>query len=122
MPDGGERTAHPTVVHFRPGREIRWRDRPGLPGIMDVESSFKIEPLGPEQVRFVHWQSTSGLFALLSGGGSDTKRREELQAMNEALKGQVEHGPGSENGVHADPRNVPVPGHVDRRHIGAPTA
>jgi hypothetical protein len=93
--DGSERTAHPTVVHLRPGREIRWRDRPGVPWLMDTESSLKIEPLGPEQVRFVHWQATSGLLALFLGTGGNTRLRERLEAMNRALKGQVERGPGS---------------------------
>jgi hypothetical protein len=90
--DGSEHTAHPTVVHLRPGRELRWRDRPGLPGLMDTESNFKIEPLGPERVRFVHWQKTSGLLAPFLGGGHDSRLRDRLRTMDVALKEQAERG------------------------------
>ena len=46
--DGGETTEHPTIVLYRPGRELRWRSRMLLPFILDIEHSFKIEPLGPD--------------------------------------------------------------------------
>jgi hypothetical protein len=58
--DRGESTSRPTVMLYRPGREFRLRDRPVLPGLLDCEHGLKLEPLGPEQVRFVHWQATSG--------------------------------------------------------------
>jgi hypothetical protein len=121
--DGNERTTHPTVVHLRPGREIRWRDRPGVPGLMDTESSFKIEPLGPEQVRFVHWQATSGLLAMLLGMGSNARLRGRLEAMNAALKEQVEHGqerPASPPSAPArEPESSYAPAGDDRQAVGA---
>jgi hypothetical protein len=104
---GSERTAHPTVVHLRPGREFRWRDRPGVPWLMDTESSFKIEPLGPKQVRFVHWQATSGLLAMLLGMGGGAHVRERLEAMNLALKGQAEHEPVSPPSQTSRPAHGP---------------
>ena len=100
--DGGEVTEHPTVIHFRPVREIRWRTRLGLPWLLDTERGFKIERLGPEQVRFVHWQSRSGVLAYLVMGTSESAARDQLDVMNLALKAQVEHGTASHVGSHAD--------------------
>jgi hypothetical protein len=121
--DGSERTVHPTVVHLRPGREIRWRDRPVVPALMDVESSFKIEPLGPEQVRFVHWQATSGLLALLLGAGGDSRLRGRLEAMNLALKEQVERGPARSPSQPSRPAREPEHAYAsaadDRQAVGA---
>lgn len=122
--DGSERTAHPTVVHLRPGREMRWRDRPGVPWLMDTESSFKIEPLGPEQIRFVHWQATSGLLALFLGASGDTRLRERLNAMNVALKGQAERQPVGAPSEPSRPPREPEHSHApavdDRQPVGAP--
>ena len=100
--DGSEHTSHPTVVRYRPGREIRWRDRPALPGIMDTETTFKVEPLGPEQVRFVHWHATSGLLAPFLGARDDAGLRGRLEAMNVALKGRAERAPAAAAGRHAE--------------------
>jgi hypothetical protein len=92
LPGRGEVASTPTVTLYRPGREIRLLDRPVLPGLLDVEHGLKLEPLGPEQVRFVHWQTTSGLLAPIFGGGSDDGLQGQLEAMNVALKGVVERG------------------------------
>jgi hypothetical protein len=94
LPDRGERTSQPTVTLYRPGREFRLLDRPVLPGLMDAEHGLKLEPLGPEQVRFVHWQSTSGLLSPILGG-SDDRLRGQLEAVNVALKGRVEGSPAT---------------------------
>ena len=100
--DGGEVVERPTVMHFRPVREIRWRTRLGLPWLLDTERGFKIERLGPEQVRFVHWQSRSGLLAYLVMGTSESAARDQLDVLNLALKAQVEHGAAPHAGSHAD--------------------
>jgi hypothetical protein len=100
--DGGEVVERPTVIHFRPVREIRWRTRLGLPWLLDTERGFKIERLGPEQVRFVHWQSRSGLLAYLVLGASEAAARDQLDVMNLALKAQVEHGAAPHAAAHAD--------------------
>ena len=68
LPGRGEVASTPAITLYRPGREIRLLDRPVLPGLLDVEHGLKLEPLGTEQVRFVHWQTTSGLLAPIFGG------------------------------------------------------
>jgi hypothetical protein len=90
--NGREVAERPTIVHYRPMRDIYWRVRLGLPGLLDVERGFKIERLGPEQVRFVHWEARSGLFAYLVRGASESDTRGQLDVMNLALKAQAEHG------------------------------
>jgi hypothetical protein len=104
--DGGEITEHATVVLYRPGREIRWRTRALLPWLLDVEHTFKIEPLGRDQVRFVHWLSRSGLLAYLLPQNSEAAIRDQLDVMNLALKAQVEHGlaPAPESATARDDR------------------
>ena len=122
--DGGEVTENPTVIHFRPVREIRWRTRLGLPWLLDTERGFKIERLGPEQVRFVQWQSRSGVLAYLVMGTSESAARDQLDVMNLALKAQVEHGSVSHVGSHADSGGVEelVPeAHADREQHAAPS-
>ncbi|MGE3267489.1 MAG: SRPBCC family protein [Chloroflexota bacterium] len=90
-PDRGENTTTFSVSLYRPGREIRLLDRPMLPGLLDAEYGLKLEPLGPDEMRFVHWQSTSGLLSPIFGGPGDSVHG-QLEAMNVALKGMVEHG------------------------------
>ena len=100
--DGGEIVERPTITHLRPVRQIRWRTRLGLPWLLDTELGFKIERLGPEQVRFVHWQSRSGLLAYLVMGTSESAARDQLDVMNLALRAQVEHGTAPHVAPHAD--------------------
>jgi hypothetical protein len=122
--DGGEVVERPTVIHFRPVREIRWRTRLGLPWLLDTERGFKIERLGPEQVRFVHWQSRSGLLAYLVMGTSESAARDQLDVLNLALKAQVEHGTVSHVASHADSGGVEemVPEtHADHEQHAAPS-
>jgi hypothetical protein len=90
---GDEHKTHPTVAFFSSDREMRWHERTVLPGILDTEECFKLERLGPDRVRFVHWQATTGILALGHGSGADDKERQLLESMNQGLKEQAEHAP-----------------------------
>ena len=83
-------TIHPTVREVQPGRELRWLGHLGVPGLFDGEHCFQIEPLGDGQVRFVQSERSSGVLAplVLPIVGGSTKRG--FEAMNQALKEQVE--------------------------------
>jgi hypothetical protein len=94
-PAGGEATDYPTIVLLRPGREIRWRSRLLFPFLLDTEHDFKIEPLGPNQVRFVQWQARSGVLAYLLPSSSASAIRDQFDVMNLALKAQVEQAPSA---------------------------
>src|SRR5688500_13125942 len=53
-PGGKPMTFKPKLVHVEPGRGFTWLGRLGLPKIFDGEHSFRIEPVDPDVVRFVH--------------------------------------------------------------------
>lgn len=81
----------PTVLKAEPNRELRWIGRFLMPGLMDGEHSFIIEPLGDNQVRFVQSESFTGvLVPLMSAIGVFKDAHIGFGEMNEALKQQAE--------------------------------
>lgn len=119
MPQHGESTSNPSITLYRPCREIRLLDRLVLPGLLDAEHGLKLEPLGAEQVRFVHWHSTSGILAPFMSG-STSELRSQLEATNAALKDRVE------SELHADEepidRVAAMSGSEDHRQVAAQPA
>lgn len=89
----GERglTFRPTVLAAEPGRELRWLGRLIMPGVVDGEHAFFIEPLGPNRVRFTQREHFSGVLVPLFARMklfADTRR--DFVATNEALKARAE--------------------------------
>ena len=84
-------TLRPTLLRAEPDRELRWRGRVLLPGVLDAEHSLLIEPLGADRVRFVQSETFSGLLLPLFGGTQSNAER-GFAAMNTALKERVEEG------------------------------
>ena len=84
-------TLRPTVLSADPGRELRWRGRVLLPGLLDAVHHFTIEPDGPNRVKFTQHETFSGLLLPLFGA---TLRNGErgFAAMNQALKTRAEGG------------------------------
>ena len=81
----------PTVLKVEPNRELRWIGRFLMPGMMDGEHSFIIEPLEDNQVRFVQSESFTGvLVPLMSAIGVFKNAHIGFGEMNEALKRQAE--------------------------------
>jgi hypothetical protein len=81
----------PTVLKAEPGRELRWLGRLVLPGLVDGEHSFVIEPLGDRQVRLTHQEVFNGvLVPLLMTGSLEKGTRQGFEAMNKALKARAE--------------------------------
>lgn len=80
----------PIVLKAERGRELRWRGRFLLPGILDGEHIFSIEPLGENKVRFVQREEFSGLLVPLAWRSLDTDTRRGFTEMNAALKEQAE--------------------------------
>lgn len=82
---------NPTVLKVEPNRELRWIGRFLMPGMMDGEHSFIIEPLEDNQVRFVQSESFTGvLVPLMSAIGVFKNAHIGFGEMNEALKRQAE--------------------------------
>jgi hypothetical protein len=79
----------PTVLSVRPERELRWLGHLFVPGIVDGEHYFLLEPIGQHQTRLTQGEKFSGLLVgPLSGMLSSTKAG--FEAMNVALKLQAE--------------------------------
>lgn len=83
-------TSRPTVLKAEPNRELRWRHRSRLPGLLDVEHIFTIEPLAADHVRFTQREIFTGLLVALRGGSLDRDTRRGFREMNQALKLRAE--------------------------------
>jgi hypothetical protein len=82
-------TLRPLLLLVEPPRELRWRGRVLLPGLLDAVHSLRIEPAGPERVRFVQHEEFSGILLPLFRG-TVRKGADGFDAMNQALKQRVE--------------------------------
>ena len=88
-PGGRPLTFKPVVVRAEPGRELRWLGRFLVPGLLDGEHSFQLEPLPDGRTRFVQSERFSGL---LVGLVRRTLRQTVLgfEQMNDALRQRAE--------------------------------
>ncbi|MGC9515803.1 SRPBCC family protein [Methanocrinis sp.] len=94
-PPGGRAVAfRPRVTKVVKGREFRWKGRLLVPGLLDGEHIFEIEPLGPERSRFVQREIFSGLLVPFMAKSVD-QTLAGFGEMNRALKERVEGGDGS---------------------------
>lgn len=97
-PGGRAMTFRPTVRAAEPTRELRWLGRLLVPGVLDGEHGFRLEPLAEGGVRFVQSERFSGALVPLFGR---TLRQTEagFAQMNAALKQRAEApGEGSRLG------------------------
>lgn len=67
---------------------MRWRLL--IPGLLDAEHYFQIEPLGPSQVRFVQGERFSGLLVPLAKRSLERGARAGFEEMNAAMKLRAE--------------------------------
>lgn len=81
-------TFAPKVLVADPGRELRWIGRMWMPGIVDGEHYFRIEPAGDGRVRLTQGERFSGALVPVAGGLLDM--RDEFAAMNAAVKVRAE--------------------------------
>jgi hypothetical protein len=89
-PGGRAMRFRPTVQRVDPPHTFAWKGRLLLPGLFDGHHIFEIEALGPEQVRFVHRETFSGLLVPLLWRQLDTTTRRGFEAMNDTLKERAE--------------------------------
>jgi len=91
-PPGGRAAAfRPKVTVAEADRELRWRGRLWLPGLLDGEHIFEIEPLGSARVKFVQREVFSGLLVPFLAKSIDQTQL-GFEEMNRALKERVEAG------------------------------
>lgn len=79
---------HPEVIRCEPERELRWRSRLLVPGLLDREHSFVFEQLDCGWVKFVHRDRFSGLLPMLLGEWLEGQIRPGFERMNRALKSE----------------------------------
>jgi hypothetical protein len=86
----------PTVLEVIEDRELRWRGSVGFPGIFDGEHAFMLEETNRGTTRLRHEERFSGMlvYPLIALYGDRT--RAGFEAMNAALKAQVEAGIGAD--------------------------
>jgi hypothetical protein len=85
-----EITLHCVVVKVEPNCELCWKYHVILPGLFRGEHRFTIEPVGENKVRFVDREIFNGLLVPLQAKDIDTNSRRGFEAMDRALKAQVE--------------------------------
>lgn len=90
-PGGGRNMQFsPVVLKAMPGRELRWLGRLLLPGLLDGEHSFIIDPLGSDRVRFRQGETFSGVLVGLFRGRLERETKRGFEEMNRALKRRAE--------------------------------
>jgi len=52
-PDGRKMRFTPTVLEVEPARKLRWLGRFFIPGLLDGEHSFQLQPLEGNRTRFI---------------------------------------------------------------------
>ena len=79
----------PTVLAVESERELRWLGRLLLPGIIDGEHYFLLEPVGLERTRLTHGEKFSGIL-VGAFGGTLSATKDGFTATNVALKQRAE--------------------------------
>ena len=91
QPSGAQpTTVRPTVLKAEPNRELRWLEQLRIPGLLDVERIFTIEPLSADHVRFTQREIFTGLLVPFRASHHSTDTRRGFKEMNRALKLRAE--------------------------------
>lgn len=80
----------PTVLRAEPDRELRWRGRFLIPGLLDGEHVFTLDPIGTDRVRFIQRERFMGLLLPFFARKLDAGTRRGFEEMNRALKARAE--------------------------------
>jgi hypothetical protein len=79
-----------TVTRVIPGQEFRWIAHLIIPGLLDGEHIFEIEPLGENGIRFIQREQLRGLLVPILWRILNVSTRKGFEAMNTALKRRAE--------------------------------
>ncbi len=79
----------PTILTVSSERELRWIGRLLLPGILDGEHYFLLEPVGSDRTRLTQGERFSGIL-VGAFGGTLSATKDGFEAMNAALKQRAE--------------------------------
>ncbi|SFO50526.1 Acetyl esterase/lipase [Geodermatophilus obscurus] len=90
QPVGGRAmTLRPRLVEVAVNRELRWRGRLGVPGLMDAEHTFLLQPQAGG-TRLVQQETFRGVLVPFVAASLDRNTLPAFVAMNEALKRRAE--------------------------------
>jgi acetyl esterase/lipase len=90
QPVGGRAmTLRPRLVEVAVGRELRWRGRLGVPGLMDAEHTFLLQPQAGG-TRLVQQETFRGVLVPFVAASLDRNTLPAFVAMNEALRRRAE--------------------------------
>src|SRR3712207_2871096 len=93
QPVGGRAmTLRPRLVTVAMNRELRWRGTLGMPGLMDAEHTFELQPHAGG-TRLIHQETFRGVLVPLVARSLDRNTLPAFVAMNEALKQRAENPP-----------------------------
>jgi hypothetical protein len=87
-------TLRPKVLSAEPNHQLRWLGHLFVPGLLDGEHSFVIQPLGENRVRFVQREAFRGLLVPLFARSLDKSTLGGFEEMNQALKERAEAATG----------------------------
>ena len=83
-------TIRPTLRAVTPARELRWFGPTLIPGLLDGEHSFRLEPTPSGGTRFTQAVKFSGILAVVPFKGPFAPIAAGFRQMSEALKARVE--------------------------------
>ena len=90
-PPGGRMIVmRPTVICWEPPRELRWRATFVSGRLFSGEHGFRVEPMGPNRVRFVQDETFSGVLVPLYSRLRLARTRKGFDDTNEALRDRAE--------------------------------
>ena len=93
QPVGGRAmTLRPRLVDVTINRELRWHGKLGMPGLMDAEHTFALQPQ-TGGTRLIHQETFRGVLVPFVARSLDRNTLPAFVAMNEALKQRVENPP-----------------------------
>ena len=104
QPVGGRAmTLRPRLVDVAADRVLRWRGRLGLPGLVDAEHTFGLQPQSGG-TRLVQSETFRGILVPFVAASLDRSTLPAFVAMNEALKRRAEEpaATGARTGASAD--------------------
>ncbi|SFU03321.1 Acetyl esterase/lipase [Geodermatophilus amargosae] len=104
QPVGGRAmTLRPRLMEVAADRVLRWRGRLGLPGLMDAEHTFGLQPQSGG-TRLVQSETFRGILVPFVAASLDRSTLPAFVAMNEALKRRAEEpaSTGARTGASAD--------------------
>ncbi len=91
LPGRALRTLRSKVLVAEPEKELSWRSRIGLPGVLDCQHQFTLEELPGGHCRLTQSESFTGLFRALVSQELLDRTDRAFTAMNFALKLRAEN-------------------------------